>query len=109
VAVSVVVYKPLQGNGYELLAEAIAERGKLTVEGPRADLVDQTRKVYSTRQRKFVRPEKDVEEWLRSFADSFKTAQVGAVITRGTKFRDLVAPDEFIAELTHRSRARAYR
>jgi hypothetical protein len=103
VAISVLVYRPLPGNGYELLAEAAVDRGKLTVEGPRADLVDESRKVYSTRLRRFVTPKKDVEEWLRSFADSFKTAQVGAVITRDSKHRELVAPEEVVAEIREAS------
>lgn len=98
-AVTVLVYKPVPGNGFEVLAEASVDYGKLKVEGSRQDLVDQSRKVYSTRLRKFVTVEKDVEEWLRSFGDSFKSAQVGALITRDSKHKDLVAPAELVAQV----------
>jgi hypothetical protein len=105
VAISILVYRPAPGRGYELLAEAAVDRGKLSIEGPRADLVDQSRKVYSTRLKKFVTPKKDVEEWLRSYADSFNTAQIGALIARDSQHPKLVAPDELIAEVREGSMA----
>jgi hypothetical protein len=104
-AISVLVYRPVPGHGYELLAEAAVDRGKLSVEGPRADLVDQSRKVYSTRLRRFVTPKKDVEEWLRSYADSFKTPQLGALITRDSQHRELIAPDDLITQVREGSQS----
>jgi hypothetical protein len=99
--VSVLVYRSLPNSGgYDILAEATVERGKLKSTGRRADLVDQKRLVYSERIEKMVAYEADPEEWLRSFAQSFRTAQVGAVITKDTGQRDLVAPKDLIDQLS---------
>jgi hypothetical protein len=99
--VSVLIFQSLpDGSGYDVLAEATVQRGKLQLHGRRADLVDTERRVYSSRRRRFVRFEKDAEEWLRSFAESFRTAQVGAAIARDTEFKDLEAPKAFVEELT---------
>jgi hypothetical protein len=99
--VSLLVFQSLpDGSGYEVLAEATVLRGKLQLHGRRDDLVDTQRRVYSPRRKRFVRFEKDPEEWLRSFAESFRTAHVGAAIVRDTEFKDLEAPRAFVEELT---------
>jgi hypothetical protein len=98
--VSLVIFQSLpDGSGYEVLAEATVQRGKLDLHGRREDLVDTERRVYSSRKRRLVNYEKDPEEWLRSFAESFRTAHVGAAITRDTRFKDLEAPKAFVDEL----------
>jgi hypothetical protein len=100
VAISVFVYQPLpEGDRFLVLAEASVDRGKLRVDGRRPDLVDESRRVFSSRKRKFVRSDRDPEEWLRSFAESFRTAQVAAAITRDSSYRDLVAPRDVIEQL----------
>jgi hypothetical protein len=99
-AISVVVYQPLPGRDqFKVLAEATVDRGRLHVEGRRADLVDTSRRVYSERSKRFVKCERDPEEWLRSFAQSFRTAQVGAAITRDSSHRELISPSELIEQL----------
>ena len=98
--VSVLVYRSLPSSGgYDVLAEATVERGKLKSGGRRSDLVDDTRQVYSERLDKMITYDTDPEEWLRAFAQSFRTAQVGAVITKDTVHRDLVAPKDLIEQL----------
>jgi hypothetical protein len=98
--VTVLVFQSLpNGSGYEVLAEASIQRGKLHLDGPRKDLVDTERRVYSSRRKRLVPFDKDPEEWLRSFAESFRTAQVGAAITRDTEYKDLEAPKAFVDEL----------
>lgn len=99
--VSLLIFQSLpDGSGYEVLAEATVQRGKLQLHGRREDLVDTQRRVYSARKKRQVRFDKDPEEWLRSFGESFRTAQVGAAITRDTEFKDLEAPKAFVDELT---------
>lgn len=63
------------------------------------DLVDQGRPVFSLRLNKFVDVDDDPEEWLRSFAESFRSAQVAAVIVKDTAHKELVAPPEFLEQL----------
>jgi hypothetical protein len=97
----VLIFQSLpNGSGYEVLAEATVQRGKLELGGRRDDLVDTDRRVYSSRKKRLVRFDRDPEEWLRSFAESFRTAQVGAAITRDTEFKELQAPKAFVEELS---------
>jgi hypothetical protein len=103
-AISVSVYQPSGGAGeYEVLAQAFVDRGSLRVEGRRRDLVDTERRVYSARRRRFVRAERDPEEWLRSYAEGFRTAQVAAAITRDSAHRDLIAPADLLEQLERAS------
>jgi hypothetical protein len=98
--VRILVYQPaLQGDDVRLLAAAKVERGTFTVEGERPDLVDTRRQVYSDRVGGFVRFEDDKEEWLRSLAGTFNSAQVAAVVARDTAHKELVAPKEFLARV----------
>jgi hypothetical protein len=107
--ISVFVYRPLpNGNGIDVLAEVEVRRGKLqVVGGRRGDLVDDSRSVYSPRTRRQVSVDDDAEEWLRSFAESFRTAQVIATIVRDTSHPELEAPRQFVDELRGAAHAHA--
>jgi hypothetical protein len=106
--ISILVYRPLpHGQGIDVLAEAEIRRGKLQVEGRRGDLVDESRSVYSSRLKRRVRVDDDPEEWLRSFAESFRTAQVVATITRDSAHPELQAPRQFVEELQAAAHAHA--
>lgn len=99
--VSVTVFQPLPGDGVGFLASVTVLRGKIQVEGPRADLVDTSRSLYSPRRRGFLGFDDDQEEWLRAFAESFRSAQVVAAIVKDTQHKDLVAPPEVLQRLEH--------
>jgi hypothetical protein len=98
--IEVLVYRPLpQGTEFDVLAAAVIEDGALQLNGPRHDLIDTKREMYSSRLERFVAFDDDQEEWLRSFAESFRTAQVGAAIIRDTAHEELVAPAELVEQL----------
>jgi hypothetical protein len=97
--VSVTVFQPLPGDGVGFLASVTVQRGKIELDGPRQDLIDRTRAMYSTRRRGFVAIDDDPEEWVRSFADSFRSAQVVAAIIKDTTHKELIAPAEVIQQL----------
>lgn len=106
--ISVFVCRPLpNGAGLDVLAEAEVRRGKLHVRGRRADLVDDSRRLYSSRLKKRVRASDDPEEWLRSFAESFRTAQVVAVIAKDSAHPQLQAPAELVEQLRTAAHATA--
>jgi hypothetical protein len=95
--VSILIFRSLPGEEtYAALAEATVEDGALTARGPRADLLDTQRAVYSQRVDEMVEFDEDAEEWLRSFAEGFRTAQVGALIVADNDHPELVAPRETI-------------
>jgi hypothetical protein len=97
--VSVTVFQPLPGDSVGVLASATVSRGKIQVEGPRTDLVDTSRSLYSPRRQGFLAFDDDQEEWLRAFAESFRSAQVVAAIVKDTQHKELVAPPEIIHRL----------
>ena len=96
--VSVSVFQPLP-DGVGFLASATVSRGKITTEGPRTDLIDISRPMFSSRRSSFIEFGDDREEWLRSFAESFRSAQVVAAIVKDTQHKELVAPREIIERL----------
>jgi hypothetical protein len=98
---SITVFQPLPDEAVGFLAAATVYRGKLQVEGPRADLIDTSRSMYSPRTRGFVAFDDDHEEWLRAFAESFRSAQVVAAIVKDSEHKDLVAPPEVLERLEH--------
>jgi len=98
--VSVLVYRSLpDGSGFEVLADATLDEHGLKVGGRRPDLVEQSRRVYSERLDRFIVFEDDSKEWLRAFAASFRTAQVGAVIQSDTDHPELVAPPDLLESI----------
>lgn len=99
--ISIIVFQPLSGQDVGFLASATVARGKLQVEGPRPDLVDTSRTMYSVRTRGFVAFDDDREEWLRAFAESFRSAQVVAAIVKDSQHKDLVASPEVLERLEH--------
>jgi hypothetical protein len=99
VVVSVSVFQPLPGDGIGFLVSATVARGKIRTEGPRADLIDTSRPMFSSRRSSFIEFGEDREEWLRSFAESFRSAQVVAAIIKDTQHKELVAPPEIIERI----------
>jgi hypothetical protein len=100
--VSVTVFQPLPGDGVGFLASITVSKKKvIDLDGPRQDLVDTTRPMYSPRTEDFVTFEEDREEWARAFAESFRSAQVVAAIVKDTQHKHLVAPPEVLERLEH--------
>jgi hypothetical protein len=97
--VTITIFQPLAHDEVDFLASATVLRGKLDTEGPRADLIDTERRVFSSRRNGFLTIEDDPEEWLRSFAEGFRSAQVVAAIIKDTNHKELMAPADLITRL----------
>jgi len=97
--ISVAVFQPLPGQEIGFLAVATVSRGRLHVDGPRQDLIDTSRDMYSSRTRGFVNFDDDREEWLRAFAESFRSAQVVAAITKDSEHKELIASADVLERL----------
>jgi hypothetical protein len=97
--VSVTVFQPL-GQDIRVLAMAsVSSKGKWDVAGPRTDLINTGREMFSVRTGAFVGFDEDRQEWLRAFAESFRSAQVVAAITKDTQHKELVAAPELVRQL----------